>query len=282
MPNPEDPDDVDMTIEYNGEEVTPNELADRIRPAITDLLERSGEQAPDEMDPLVLPARDIALAWLAVQLAAGEDKDRHAIYRRVHVEVHSYGVTLSATDSYWLARAFVPFDGEHESWSPPTLDEIAPWSFTVADIEHRIRDLFRYVERATRREDTDDYVPRIEHVLITRTDDYDPDVPTLDPSLSAPIVRVDLPGEERIIARESEIAFPNLNKLAKFQPQTARHMLFNPTLISRVASACQRIGSAGMRLTPTTAGSVGWEAESERDLSGILMPLRDDTEEVPT
>jgi hypothetical protein len=58
-------------------------------------------------------------------------------------------------------------------------------------------------------------------------------------------------------------------------------MLFNPKLIGRVASACERIGCFGMRLTPTTGGGVAWEAESERDLSGILMPLRDDTEEVP-
>ena len=232
-------------------------------------------------DPLVLPGRALSLAWLAVSLAPSNDKDRPALYRRIVLEVHDYGVVFAATDSYWLARAFVPFDGETDAWTPPTFDEVVRGPrFVVADVEHRVRDLMAYVERRTRGCDDENSDAEDCTIVIARGRDYDPDVPTLDPTLSAPQVIVEIPGEERIIVRESEIDYPNLSKLARFQPKIARRLLFSPTLLGRVASAAQRMRAPALKITATSAGSVAWEAlDGPGHLHGILMPLRDEEED---
>lgn len=274
-----DIDGVEMTIEHNGDEVTVEELAERI------VLEPPwrGVIAGDEFEQLVLPARETAVSWLAVCLAVGEDADRPALYRRVLVDVHRHGIALAATDSYWMCRSFVPFDGDHASWTSPTLDEIPVDSFTIADTEFRVRDLMRYVERITRPKKGEEDTFRSEFpIVVTRTTEYDPDVPTLDPSLSAPQVVVEIPREERIVARESEVGYPNLATLARFQPATAKRLLFNPRLIARASSAVNRVGSTAIKLEPTTAGGVAFTAEgTDRHLHGILMPLRDPDDEDP-
>jgi hypothetical protein len=217
-------------------------------------------------------------------LAVSDDDARPALHRRVLVDVHAYGVALAATDSYWMCRSFVPFDGDHGSWAPPTLDEIPVESFTIADTEYRVRDLMRYVERITRPKKGEDDTFRSEFPLvITRTTAFDPDVPTLDPSLSAPQVVVEIPGEERIIARESEVGYPQLAALARFQPASAQHLLFNPRLMSKAAAAVSRMGQESIKLEPTVGGAVAFSAaDTDRHLHGVLMPLRDPDEEIPS
>ena len=267
----DDSEDVMFTIEVNGEELTVDELGDRIR---------AGMYAPEEL-PLTLPGRSIALAWLAVSLAPSNDSERPALYRRINIAVHPSGVALAATDSYWMCRAFVPFDGDHEHHEVPSLDEVPAWSFTIADVELRIRDLMRYVERITRpKKGEDDTYRSPVAVVFTRTTDFNPDIPTLDPTLSQPQVVVEIPGEERIISRESEIEYPNLAQLARFQPKSAEHLLFSPDLMTKAASAVARIGGGAIRIKPNTSGSVSFHAEGTvRSLHGILMPLADDSEE---
>ena len=277
MSTPTDTDDVDFTIiEHNGDVVTVDELARRVAGRLTDLEDVDPE-------PLVLPARETAVSWLAVCLAVSDDDARPALYRRVLVDVHSYGIALAATDSYWMCRSFVPFDGDHGSWAPPTLDEIPVESFTIADTEYRVRDLMRYVERITRpKKGEADTFRSTFPLVVSRTTEYDPDVPTLDPSLSAPQVVVEIPGEERIIARESEVGYPSLASLARFQPATAQRLLFNPRLISRASAAVARVGSTSMKIEPTEHGAVAFTAaDTDRHLHGVLMPLRDPDDEVP-
>jgi hypothetical protein len=241
------------------------------------------EDTADRAESITLPARELAVSWLAVSLAVGTDEERPALYRRVLVDIHPYGLALAATDSYWMCRSFVPFDGDHASWSPPTLDEVPTGSFTIADTELRVRDLMRYVERVTRPKKGEATTFRSAFdLVITRTTDYDPDVPTLDPSLSAPQVVVEIPGEERIIARESEVEYPNLASLARFQPATAKHLLFNPRLMAQAAAAVARTGAPAIKIEPTSAGGVAFSAAgTERHLHGILMPLRDDEADLP-
>lgn len=233
-----------------------------------------------DFDQIVMPARPFALAWLAVCLAAGSDKDRPALYRRVNIGVHDEGLVLAATDGYWLARGWVPFDGDSDDHPAPELDEVVPAAFTVADVEHRIRDLMRYVERRTRKADDDDITPDLT-VAITRFRDVDEDVPPLDPTLAAPTVLVELPGEERITARESEIEYPAIGKVARFQPQPTDDVLFSPRLMGLVTTAVQRFGAPALRMTATTQGSIAWRAAGcpGRVLHGVLMPLRDDVSE---
>jgi hypothetical protein len=266
----------DFSIEHNGDVVTPAELIQRLADAYG--------TNDDDSNTLVLPARETAVSWLAVCLAVSEDDARPALHRRVLVDVHSYGIALAATDSYWMCRSFVPFDGEHASWSPPTLDEIPEESFTIADTEYRIRDLMRYVERITRpkKGEADTFRSGFP-LVITRTTEFDPDIPTLDPSLSAPQVVVEIPDTERIIARESEVGYPSLASLARFQPASAKRLLFNPRLISRAAAAVARVGSSAMKLEPMQSGAVAFTASNtDRHLHGVLMPLRDPDDEIPS
>ena len=144
-----------MTIEHNGDVVTVDELARRIHDRF------DGDPAE-----LVLPARETAVSYLAVVLAVSDDAARPAFHRRVLVDVHAYGIAFAATDSYWMCRSFVPFDGDHGSCSPPTLDEIPEESFTIADTEYRVRDLMRYVERITRPKKGEEATFRSEFPLV--------------------------------------------------------------------------------------------------------------------
>lgn len=263
------------TVELNGVDITA---------ALTALASAGYPTDIDDADRLVLPARETAVSYLAVVLAVSDDDARPALHRRVLVDVHAYGIAFAATDSYWMCRSFVPFDGDHGSWAPPTLDEIPLESFTIADTEYRVRDLMRYIERITRPKKGEEDTFRSEFpIVVTRTTAYDPDVPTLDPSLSAPQVIIEIPGEERIIARESEVGYPNLARLARFQPTTAQHLLFNPKLMSKAAAAVARVGSLAIKLEPTAHGAVAFSAgETDRHLHGVMMPLRDPDEETPS
>lgn len=239
----------------------------------------------DDEDQILLPGRATSLAWLAVALACGTAEGQLALYHAIQVDVHRHGVTFAATDSYWLARSFVPFEDASSAWVP-SFDEAPVARFVVVDHDWRVRDLMRFIEKSTRgcdnpEKDVDDV-----DLVITRNAQHlvDTSTPTLDPSLEAPKVFVEIPGSERIIVTESELGYPELGRLMRFQPKSALRLTFAPSKIQSVAQACQRVGSLGVKLNPTEGGAVAWEAdfgeyEPTVHVSGLLMPLRDVDEE---
>lgn len=269
------PDDViDGTVSLNGVELG----------KISDII--AGFAGGVSGDTVVLPGRSVALGWLAASLAVSSDKERPALYRRVLVDIHADGVVLAATDSYWVVRTWVPFDGDITMSTFPTVDEVPEDRFVLADVELRIRDLMQYVERITRPKKDPDADVREVMVTFTRARAYDPDVPTLDPSLAAPQVLVEIPGEERIVARESESEYPNLGQLWRHErAQVSDSLLFSPRLVGLAASSVQRAGFGAMRLVPTKTAAVRFvpqwfnAAGHVCDLEGLLMPLRDDERE---
>lgn len=241
-----------------------------------------------DTEQLVLPGRATALAWLAVSLACSDSADRLALYRSILIDIHPYGVTLAATDSYWLARAFVPFDNDFRSWHVPTLDEVPVDRFVLVDLDWRVRDLMRFIEKRTR--GCDDPNKEIDDIdlVVTRNvaAQIDTDTPSLDPSLMAPKVFVEIPGAERIIVTESELGYPELGKILRFTPTAAKRLRFAPSKIQSVSQACQRVGSLCVQMNPTKGGAIAWSADfgdfdQTAELSGLLMPLRSDDEEDP-
>lgn len=156
---------------------------------------------------ITLSARCLARAWCAVQLASSNDENRPALFRTVHVEVHDIGVRLISTDGYWLAHCWVPAWDELATISPDQgpagegteaaeLDEVPNMIATVIDADHRVRDMMRYLIRATGAKGaldqpvTVDFDGRIEH----------DDTPTLLPEWAERAVVFNLTTGERVVA----------------------------------------------------------------------------------
>lgn len=241
--------------------------------------------APDHAEAagFVVPGRRFALAYLAVALATSSIKES-SLYRSVLVDVHGHGVILAATDAYWMARAFVPFDPAASASWVPRLEEVPADRFVIADTDWRVRDMLRYVEKRTRGIDDPSKDVTDVDVAITRgvTIDPDPDVPMLDPTMGAPQILVEIPGEERIVVRESDAEYPPLESLARLDVAPKTRLRFPAQLVQSVAQACTRVGALAMKLNPTDKGPTAWEADySGADsvtvpLAGVLMPLRDE------
>lgn len=225
-----------------------------------------------EFDPVSVSGRRFSRAWLAVSAAASDDDEAFALYRRVLVEVFADGVQLVATDGFWLARAWVPFD---ELTPAPEFDELpsgpAGMSFVAADTDLRLREMMRFVAKATKKNDDDH--PDIP-VVLHGTVDYDEDRPTLDPTLAAPLVVASIPGE-RLELRQSEVEFPTWRKLWSDVVKGRESIVFSPRIISKMAAAVNAAGCTAMRFE-FQERAVRWSADQiGLDLAGLVMPLRD-------
>ena len=143
--------------------------------------------------------RHLSRAWLAVLCAAAEDEPRPALHRAVHVEEYpGQGLRLVATDSYWLARCWVPAGHlmDDLGHTEPDDGELPDRTVTVIDDEWRVRDLMRFVAKATKKPGEPDIDVRLDLAATT----YDEAAPTLTPEMAARRVRIELP-DERVLGR---------------------------------------------------------------------------------
>lgn len=156
-----------------------------------------------------LSGRALSRAWPAVSLAASDDDGLPVLYRAVHVEEFENGVRLVATDSYWLAHAWVPHIDEVDR-PAPLLEEVPERTVTVSDVEFRVRALVAHVGKQTRRQDD----PDVRVLFDPATSMYDEDRPTLSPELALQRCTVEIPGAERVLAPTLQgIEFPNWRQL---------------------------------------------------------------------
>lgn len=156
---------------------------------------------------MLVSGRHMSRAWLSVAGAASDDDARPAFYRAVRVEEYfAAGVRLIATDSYWLARCWVPAAHlmDDISHTEPPLEELPDRAVTIRDEEYRLRDLMKHVAKATRKTTA----PVIEIRLDLNVTTYDDDRPTLTPEMAETRVRVEIP-DERIMARIVEGEWPD-------------------------------------------------------------------------
>lgn len=234
-------------------------------PTVDDVVEFTIER--HQFDTVTISGRRFSRAWAAAIAAASDDVERPALYHRVLVEVFDDGLQLVATDSYWLAKAWCPFEPDTAA---PTVDELPSSAFIVADPDLRVRDLMRYVAKQTKKDDADH--PDIE-VTISPGDGYDLDRPTLDPTLAEPLVVVSIPGEQ-ITVHESEIGYPTWRKLMTGVPAPYEHVTVSPSLLSKIGAAVNAAGCLTITFEFEEI-AIRWRADDiGLDLCGLLMPMR--------
>lgn len=142
--------------------------------------------------------RHLSRAWLAVSGASSDDDGRPQLFRAVRVEQHHNGIRLIATDSYWLAHCWVPAERlmDDLGHTDPDYAELPATAVTIIDDEWRVRDLMKFIAKATRKPDAEDITVTIDISATT----YDESAPTLAPEPAAKRVRVDT-GDERLMAK---------------------------------------------------------------------------------
>jgi hypothetical protein len=92
---------------------------------------------------VIFDARDLARGWLAVALASAGDKENPALSKTVHIESHTGGVRLVATDSYMLLTAWVT-DHEHADTEAPGWDEVPISTGTAMDPHGRAKGFLKH------------------------------------------------------------------------------------------------------------------------------------------
>ena len=230
-----------------------------------------------ELDPVVvLSGRELSTVWLAVFIAASNVDSQSLLWRSVHVEQYPAGLLLTATDGVWLAQAFAP-DVEHDSASAPLLEEVPVRSVVVIDDELRIRDLFRWVAKTTRKKDADD----IE--IVIDLEGRVVDEPGVLPGLEEQRVMVAAGTGERHLARVYAGEWVNWRQLLvdfrNAQRVEVDEVALSPSLLTEVARSAAIAGSTGIRFEWVSHERAIWSAGS---VHGVLMALRrthpDDTD----
>lgn len=153
--------------------------------------------------------RALARTWATVSLAASQDESSPALYRAVHVEEYTTGVRLIATDSYWLAWAWVPEVGLEDLVALPVTSEPVQVQ-TVHDDDQRVAALLKHVGRQTAKNDDPDLTVSID--LTARV--IDEARPTLSPELAPLRVLIEIPGRERVLASTVQgLPYPDWRKV---------------------------------------------------------------------
>ncbi len=159
---------------------------------------------------ITLSARCLSRAWLAVQFAAaGPDHPSAQLARAVHVEQYDTGVRLVACDGCWLAHCWVPAWDALETIDATqagagTLAEdtqvgVTPYiKGTVRDVDLRVRDLMRFLHRATKPAESLDQPVTLDLAGAVE----DADHPTLLPEWAERAAIFTLTSGERVVAEE--------------------------------------------------------------------------------
>lgn len=153
-----------------------------------------------------LNAATISRAWLAVATAS-PDTDTVRVE-----EFTNRGVRLVATDGYWLATCWVPahhldpatmeFEGDFSDPTPaPGHDELPDRAVTLADDEHRVRDLMKHLSKVTRKPE-DRVCWHVKFDLEVSL--YDEAEPTLSPELAPVRCSIEVPDRERVLVKQIE------------------------------------------------------------------------------
>lgn len=228
-----------------------------------------------------LDGRTLSRAWLAVQLACSDDDGRPLLYRSVHVEqFDDEGVRLIATDGYWMALCWVPaYLGSVE----PALYVDPSEKVTISDPEWRVRDLMKHVARLTKNEDA--FPVEVHLDLACRL--HDDRRPTLSPEMAPVRSRIELPGEERVLAHTVEAEYPNWRSvLAGYdgEPVGQPSTVFSSWMLDRFAKLPKIVGSGSIELTWLKGGRGRWhvgDALLDCPPRGVFMSVEHRQEQPP-
>lgn len=219
-----------------------------------------------------LSGRALSRAWMAVQLAVSDDADRPALFRAVHVERYDIGVRLVATDSFWLARCWVPgIDEEFED--EPGLGVLPDETGTLRDEDWRVRDLMKHIAKLTKKEDAAD----VEVQLDLGARQYDEQVPTLSPELAPLRCSVEIPSRERVLATTVEVEYPNWRSLLlSFSASAggASHTAMSGWMLDRLAKVARAVGAEAVSISWLDEQRARWGVDAcvtEHRPSGVFM-----------
>lgn len=227
---------------------------------------------------MMFDARQIARGWLAVALAASDDRDRPQLFRTVHIEEHTAGLRLVATDSYVLLHAFVP-NLEHDDTDYPALDEAPIATATAMDPHGRGKGFLGHVLKLATA-----YVDGMEPDPIDIRVNLNVAASVRDAAqgtlagLEARAVVLEYPGVERIELDVYDGGYPDVRYSleAAGVPAPTSRILLKPEIVARLA----KIG----KLHP--AARIGWTwggedrparlmmVDSDPHIDGLVMPVR--------
>ena len=222
---------------------------------------------------MIFDARDIARGWLAVALASASDPDRPPFNRTVHIEEHTGGVRLVATDSYVLLTAWVP-DHEHDADPPPELDEAPIASATAMDLDARARGFLAYALKKAKEAEkaNDEPIP-----ISLRLNVLGAAEPGQLTGLEAHSVVMEMPGVERLTLQAYDGPWPAWRAiLGGFRSLTTDVMALNPEVVGRLCRVQQWHEGAllGWRFGGEEAAAYVDVLRSMPHVEGIVMPCR--------
>lgn len=218
-------------------------------------------------DVLVLPARELAIAWLNVALASAEHA-APALDRTILVEAFGDDrCRLIATEGHVLLRSFVV-----EEWGDEPLLEEAPSStWVAADLDGRMAAMCSWLVKLTKPR-KDETPPRIMvHVSVVDLEP-DPDEPTLMPELAAQALHFDAE-VERVTLPIIEAPYPSWRTFGEVESEPVETLSFSKTYLGMFGRMRGSVGPARLRFAsnrPTT-----FSAGTYPEVHGLLMPIRE-------
>lgn len=223
---------------------------------------------------MIFDARDLARAWLAVAIAAGQEDERPILYRTTLVEEFPHGVRLVATDGIMLLRSWSP-DLEHAGAAEPGMDEAPTASAIAMDPHKRALGFCSHLLALASGEDA----PLIEVRLSLGVMEIDPSAPPAFEGMESDWVVLEHPSSERLMLVSMDAGYPTWRALGS-KPGPADSLGLSPDILARLGKLGKLYG--GETLWFTFAGDVGAIAISTSPASspinssvvGIVMPVR--------
>ena len=229
---------------------------------------------------ITLDAGQLARGWLAVYQATGKDDNRPAIYKTLHLQQHTHGVRLVATDSYMILTAWVP-DVDDDLAPEPGWDEIPYASCTVIDRHGRAVSLLNYLLTLANSDDQKDIEVNISLNVPWQPDDTDPKDLQID-GFQALAATLEVPEKERLQLEVYEGNYPDVGALLARQKRVRTDMLgLAADVTARLAKAAKiavqggdpELASAGLKLWFGGRDKPLQVAfGSEPEVTGLVMP----------
>jgi hypothetical protein len=230
-----------------------------------------------EVEPLVLPAKMFADAWLNVWGATGADKKHPWTYRKMYVEVFPEdGVRLVATDSYLLFRSFVPLeklvDEDGPAYDEPPVTELPSATLVVVDRDQQALALLGYVAKPTEQDKAKDGPLRSLVLSVDKMDDE------YQPRLGGPL---DVWGamfatpDHRLLVELSEDEPVNWRSVAEtLDAQAVDAVAFSARNMRGLARLAQAAGESGLEMRSTGPNKpIMLTANCTPRVLGLAMPL---------
>lgn len=228
---------------------------------------------PNPGPALTLDARYLAPIWQSVALAASTVRDDSALYRAVHVEIHSTGLRLTSCNRYTLLSAWVPALGHHED-DPVGLNEPPKEVIVARDIHQRADSLMRYLLSLIPKDEADGEPIAVE-VGIAEAEEVPIGSLVLD-GLDGEVLAIDVPGRERLRVPTYEGEWLDWRRgMAGFTQKTTRQVALSPDHLSLLArlAALHRGAPLGIRFGGADRPARVEIGDPPVEVAGVLLPV---------